>query len=77
MKPIWIYGIQLWGSAAKSSINIIEQFQENTIRTIVDVSWYAPSTIIQKDKKVTTVKDKIKIKPFQNTEHNYVYNLTI
>jgi hypothetical protein len=30
LKPIWTYGIQLWGSASISNIEILERFQSKT-----------------------------------------------
>ncbi|VVC28850.1 Reverse transcriptase domain [Cinara cedri] len=35
VKPIWIYGIQLWGCASKSNIGIIQRCQSIALRTIV------------------------------------------
>lgn len=34
LKPIWTYGIQLWGSAKVSIINRIQRFQSKTLRAI-------------------------------------------
>jgi hypothetical protein len=36
LKPIWTYGIQLWGSASTSSIEILERFQSKAQRMIAD-----------------------------------------
>ena len=36
LKPVWTYGIQLWGTASKSNIDIIERFQAKTFRNIVN-----------------------------------------
>jgi hypothetical protein len=35
-KPIWTYGIQLWGTASTSNIEILERFQSKALRMIVD-----------------------------------------
>jgi hypothetical protein len=35
-KPIWTYGIQLWGTASTSDIDILERFQSKALRMIVD-----------------------------------------
>jgi len=34
LKPIWIYGVQLWGTAANSNIEIIQRFQNKCLRII-------------------------------------------
>jgi hypothetical protein len=30
LKPIWTYGVQLWGTASNSNIDILERFQWRT-----------------------------------------------
>jgi hypothetical protein len=47
LQPICTYGIQLWGTASTSNIEILERFQSKTLRMIVDVPWYVPSTVIR------------------------------
>jgi hypothetical protein len=37
-KPIWTYGIQLWGTASTSSIEILERFQLKALSMIVGTS---------------------------------------
>jgi hypothetical protein len=36
LKPIWTYGIQLWGTASTSNIEILERFQSKALLMIVD-----------------------------------------
>jgi hypothetical protein len=36
LKPIWTYGIQLWGTASTSNIEILERFQSKVLGMIVD-----------------------------------------
>jgi hypothetical protein len=36
LKPIWTYGIQLWGTASTSNIDILERFQLKALHLIVD-----------------------------------------
>ena len=31
LKPIWTYGIQLWGSVFYSNVNIIQKYQSKTL----------------------------------------------
>ncbi|GBP22827.1 RNA-directed DNA polymerase from mobile element jockey [Eumeta japonica] len=40
LKPIWTYGIQLWGTASNSNIEILERFQSKTLRTMLDIPYY-------------------------------------
>jgi hypothetical protein len=59
LKPIWTYGIQLWGTASTSNIEILEQFQSKALCMIVDTPWYIPNTVIRRDLQTPTVKKEI------------------
>jgi hypothetical protein len=59
IKPIWTYGIQLWGTASTSNIEILERFQSKALRMIVDAPWYVPNTVIRRDLQIPTVKEEI------------------
>lgn len=59
MKPVWIYGIQLWGCSKASNINKIQIFQNKVLRNIVDARWYMRNTDIRKDTSITTVEEEI------------------
>jgi hypothetical protein len=60
LTPIWTYGIQLWGMASTSNIQILERFQSKALRMIVDASWYVPNTDIRRDLQTPTVKEEIR-----------------
>jgi hypothetical protein len=49
LKPIWTYGIQLWGTSFKSNVEILERFQLKAQRIIVDAPWYVPNNHIRKN----------------------------
>jgi hypothetical protein len=59
LKPIWAYGIQLWGTASTSNIEILERFQSKALRMITDALWYVPNMVIWKNLQIPTVKHKI------------------
>jgi hypothetical protein len=59
LKPIWTYGIQLWGTACTSNIEILERFQSKGLRMIVDAPWYVPNSVIRRDLQTPTVKEEI------------------
>jgi hypothetical protein len=59
LKPIWTYGIQLWGMASTSNIDILEHFQSKVLRQISNAPWYVPNSVIRKDLKILTVKEEI------------------
>jgi hypothetical protein len=60
LKPIWTYGIQLWGTASTSNIQIPERFQSKALRMIVDAPWYVPNTVIRRNPHTPTVKEEIR-----------------
>jgi hypothetical protein len=55
LKPIWTYGIQVWGTASNSNIEILELFQSKALRMIVDASWHVPNMVIGRDLQIPTV----------------------
>jgi hypothetical protein len=59
LKPIWTYGIQLWGTASTANIEILEHFQSKALRMIVDAPWYVPNTVIRRNLQTPTVKEEI------------------
>jgi hypothetical protein len=61
LKPIWTYGIQLWGTASTSNIEILgKKPQSKALRMIVDAPWYVPNTLIRRHLHISTVKDEIR-----------------
>lgn len=59
LKPIWTYGIQLWGTASLSNIEILQRFQNKVLRVIVNAPWYVPNYIIQRDLRINSVPEEI------------------
>jgi hypothetical protein len=60
LKPLWTYGIQLWGTASISNVEILEIFQSKVLRMIVDAPWYVPNTLIRRDLHCPTAKEEIR-----------------
>ena len=59
IKPVWTYGIQLWGTASNSNIEIPQRFQSKTLRSLINAPWYVTNETIHRDLKIPTVKDEI------------------
>ena len=59
IKPVWTYGIQLWGTASNSNIEILQRFQSKTLRSLLNAPWYFTNETIHRDLKIPTIKDKI------------------
>jgi hypothetical protein len=60
LKPIWTYGIQLWGTVSTSNIEILECFQSKALRMTMDAPWYVQNTVIRRDLQIPTVKEEIR-----------------
>lgn len=59
LKPVWTYGIQLWGCACQQSINVIQRFQNKVLRNIVNAPWYIRDKDLHRDLKMETVHNVI------------------
>ena len=40
LKPVWTYGIELWGCASKTNVTIIQCYQSKILRIITNAPWY-------------------------------------
>jgi hypothetical protein len=59
LKPIWTYGIPLLGTACHSNIEILQRFQNEVPRTLVNAPWYIPNSLLHTDLQMSTVRDEI------------------
>jgi len=57
LKPIWLYGIQLWGSAQKYNIYKIQTFQSNLLRMITYAPPYVSNHTLHSDLKILTIAE--------------------
>lgn len=57
LKPVWTYGIQLWGCTSASNRLIIERFQNKVLRDIVDAPWYIRNNLLHRDLGVDSVRE--------------------
>jgi hypothetical protein len=60
IKPIWTYGIQLWGCPSKSNIALIQRAQSKILRTIANASCYVSSHTVHIDLKTPYVSEVTK-----------------
>ena len=60
LKPISTYGIQLWGTASNSNIDILEKSQPKVLRIITDAPCYVPNAVIKHDLQVPTVRKEVR-----------------
>lgn len=60
LKPVWTYGIQLWGCTSKSTAKTIQTFQNTVLRGIVNAPWYIRNNDLHRDLQLNLVSDEIK-----------------
>ena len=73
IKPIWTYGIQLWGTAANSNLEILQRFQNKTLKMIANAPRYLTNDQLQRELKVPTIKEeisKIATKHYNRIQHH-------
>jgi len=58
LKPVWTYGIQLWGCMKQSNTDIIHRFQNKVLRNIVDAPWYIRNTEIHRELQMQMVTNE-------------------
>jgi uncharacterized protein YeeX (DUF496 family) len=57
-RPVWSYGIQLWDCASESNIQVIQRYQNEVLKCIVDPPWYVRNSD-HRDLGIETVTDII------------------
>lgn len=60
LKPVWTYGIQLWGTASNSNVEILQRYQSKTLRLITSAPWFVNNNIIHNDLGVPKIVSEIK-----------------
>lgn len=60
LKPVWCYGMQIWGCAKHVHIQSIQTFQNKVIRNIVSAPWYIRNSDLHRDLKIPYVSEEIK-----------------
>ena len=60
LKPVWTYGIELWGCAFSSNIEIIQRYQSKMLRLITQAPWNFTNQILHRDLSVASVREILK-----------------
>ncbi|PNF31503.1 hypothetical protein B7P43_G00779 [Cryptotermes secundus] len=60
IKPIWTYGIQLWGMASNSNVEILECFKSKALCMVTNASWIVQNAVILKDLETPIVTEEIR-----------------
>jgi hypothetical protein len=60
IKPVWTYGIELWGCSKPSNTNILQTFQPNTLRKLANAPWYLSNVTLHNDLRIPYVTGVIR-----------------
>jgi hypothetical protein len=60
IKPIWTYGVQLWGCIKPTHTKIIQRIQSKTLRLILNPPWYVSNKNFHEDLGIPYMEDEIK-----------------
>jgi hypothetical protein len=60
LKPIRTYGIQPWGPASNSNIEILQHFQSKTSQSILNAPWYINNHRIHEGLQMNTAQRSVK-----------------
>jgi hypothetical protein len=58
LKPIWTYGIPLLGIASNSNIEILQRYQNEVLRAIVNAPWYISNKDLHADLTLPTIREE-------------------
>lgn len=59
LKPVWSYGIELWGTASNSNLEILQRYQSKTLRLITNAPWFVKNSCIHNDLGIRNIRDEI------------------
>jgi len=68
LKPVWTYGIQLWGCTKPSNVDITQRFQNKVLRNNVDAPWFVRNSDLNRDLEVEVVGREIQIFAWKHEE---------
>jgi hypothetical protein len=57
LRPVWTYGIILWGCASSSNIEILQRYQSNMLRLITQALWYVTNQILHRGLGIAPVRE--------------------
>ena len=76
LRPIWMYGIQLWGCTKKTNRLIIQRCQNKILRLITNAEWYQRNSKLHADLRINTIDEAIREAAEKHEErlHKHVNN---
>lgn len=59
LKPIWTYGVTLWGCASASNIVPVQRLQSKILRNLTNAPWYLTNESLHRDLQIKLVNEEI------------------
>jgi hypothetical protein len=60
IRPVWTYGIELWGCSKPSNTRILQTFQSKTLRKLANAPWYISNVTLRIDLGIPYVTEVIR-----------------
>jgi hypothetical protein len=60
IKPVWTYGIELWGCSKPSNTKILQRFNPKTLRKLANAPWYISNVTLHNDLSISYVAEVIR-----------------
>jgi hypothetical protein len=60
IKPVWTYGIELWGCSKPSNTKILQTFKSKTLRKLDNAPWYISNLTLHNDLRIPYVTEVIR-----------------
>jgi hypothetical protein len=60
IKPVWTYGIELWGCSKPSNTKILQTLQSKTLRKLANAPWYISNVTLHNDLRIPYVTEVIR-----------------
>jgi hypothetical protein len=60
IKPVWTYGIELWGCSKPSNTKILHTFQSRTLRKLANAPWYISNVTLHNNLSTPYVTEVIR-----------------
>jgi hypothetical protein len=59
LKPIWTYGIELWGCSKPSNTKVLQRFQSKMLRSITKAPWFVSNQTLHADLGISFINEVI------------------
>jgi len=74
LRPIWTYGIELWGCSKPSNAKILQTFQSKMLRMISSATWYVSEQNLHNEFEIPYVTEVIRINTNKYKTHSTLHS---